>query len=540
MNRTLPYRYCLLLLAVGWGLLQVGCREDSSSLPAEELVTAAGEPVSKSVAKQTTAPASKLRNVILLIGDGMGPQQLGLLYAYSHLAPGSKVPDRTSAIELLAQHGGMALVRTESYGTLVVESAAAATQLASGEMAGAGMIGANYRGESVSTVLEIAKQLGKSTGLVSDTRITHATPAAFAAHQPYRSMENEIASDMLENQVDVLMSGGLCHWVPELVNDKQSPTYLALVQMIGGRFEPTSKRQDNRNLLVEARLDYQLVFDHKSLAKVKKGRVLGLFADSEMLDALDERNSLQDEGRTEPTLAEMTDKALELLSENPAGFFLMVEGGQIDWCGHSNDAGCMLHELLQFDEVVRLVYQWAQDRDDTLVLITADHETGSFGFSYSDSPLPEPKILDGDVFRGAPYQPNSNYVISKVLDHLYAQQHSFEHVFREFESLDQQDQTAEALMQIVNRAVAPYAITQDDAAKILADKSPYDASTAGRMNHLGYILGEQQNVVWGTGGHTNTPVPLITFGPPSATEQFKGILHSTDIGKKMIAIIRGN
>ena len=595
MIHVVPRRCSLLLMIIAWGLLQVGCQQATPPLPADrqaatDTATALHGPLSVAEAsensrvlpsdEQSTLPnppvvsvskpvldppieqANKVRNVILVIGDGMGPQQLGMLFAYAHLAPGSMVPDRTSALELLAQQGDVALVRTEPYGAVVVDSAAAATQLACGEMSGSEMIGANYLGESVPSVLEIAKQLGKSTGLVSDTRLTHATPAAFAAHQPHRKMENEIASDILENQVDVLLSGGLCYWVPQNVNDKSSPAYLAVVQMIGGLFDPTSKRQDNRNLLVEARQDYQLVFDYTALADVTKGRVLGLFADSTMHDAIDERNALNNADRTEPTLAEMTDKALELLSQNPKGFFLMVEGGQIDWCGHNNDAGCMLHELLQLDDAVRLIYQWAKDRDDTLVLVTADHETGSFGFSYSGTPIPEPETLGGDVFEGALFKPNFNFAMAEVLDHMHRQQFSFNHIFIEFDSLDHRDKTPDKLMELINQAVAPFSITLEDATEILTrmpnrqyveghpylstktvPKMPDQASfyvygENGRMNHLGHILGSQQNVVWGTGTHTNTPVPLISFGPRSATDRFTGFLHSTDVGKRMIEIVR--
>jgi|GEM_PF-124326 len=589
MKHTFLRRSCLLLSVAAWGLFQVGCQESSPKLPADNQVVADSDSatltvpsaseqspeaaeeiipppvfsVSKPVLDQDELPPGKIHNVILIIGDGMGPQQLGMLFAYAHLAPGSTVPDRTPAIELMARQGAIALVRTEPYGAVVVDSAAAATQLASGEMAGSEMIGANYLGQSVPTVLEIAKQMGKSTGLVSDTRITHATPAAFAAHQPHRSMENEIASDMLENQVDVLMSGGLRHWIPQAANDKNSPAYLAVVQMIGGLFEPDSKRRDNRNLLVEARQNYQLVFDRTALAEVKAGRVLGLFANSEMVDAIAERNTLESEDRTQPTLAEMTGKALEVLSQNPKGFFLMVEGGQIDWCGHNNDAGCLLQELLQLDDAVRLVHQWAKDRDDTLVLVTGDHETGSFGFSYSGTPLPESRTLDGDVFQGTPFEPIFNFATAEVLDHLHGQQQSFYHIFDTFDALDEREKTPDKLMQMVNESVAPFSITLADAVEILtrmpnrqyAPGHPYLGTRTvpkmpdqeafyvygenGRMNYLAHILGAQQSVVWGTGTHTNTPVALITYGPAAATQRFTGFMHATDIGKGMITLIRG-
>jgi alkaline phosphatase len=280
-----------------------------------------------------------------------------------------------------------------------------------------------------------------------------------------------------------------------------------------------------------------------------------------MLDAISENKALQREDRTEPTLVEMAEKSLDLLSQDPDGFFLMIEGGQIDWGGHNNDAAVMLHELLQFDDAIRVVMKWARERDDTLVLVTADHETGSFGFSYSGKDLPEARQLSGKVFGDEPFIPNFNYAPHELLDNLAAQKKSFYEIFMEFDALDAKDQNAESLMAIVNEAVAPYSITLDDATKILT-RTPNRNYKEGhdylgtktvpqmpdqqdffvygenlRMNRLGHILGAQQHVVWGTGTHTNTPVAIISYGPGS--EKFSGLMHATDVGKRMIEIVKG-
>ena len=138
--------------------------------------------------------------------------------------------------------------------------------------------------------------------------------------------------------------------------------------------------------------------------------------------------------RHEPTLVEMSAKTIELLDQDPDGFFLMIEGGQIDWCGHNNDAGTMLHELLRFDAAVRLVLDWAKRRDDTLVLVTADHETGGFGFSYAGRPLPAPVTLEGAAFRDAKFAPNFNYAPPELLDQLFAQKKSFFTMMVEFDA----------------------------------------------------------------------------------------------------------
>jgi len=537
------------------------------TLTATFLLAMLGHPglTEQAAAQSTLASTTEkpIKNIILLIGDGMGPQQIGLLLSYAHLATESEVPNRTPAIEQLAEQGRIALVRTEPHGALVVDSAAAATQLATGQKAGSEMIGLNYLGDRAPTVLEIAKQQGKSTGLVSDTRITHATPAAFAAHQPHRSRENEIAVDLLENQVDVLLSGGARHWLPQMVNNRQSAAYASAVQMTAGRINVSSKRHDNRNLLLEARNDYQLVFDRFSLSGLQQGRVLGLFANSEMSDAMAERQNSKAGNRSQPTLAEMTSKSLELLSQNQQGFFLMVEGGQIDWAGHNNDAGTLLQEMLRFDRAVHTVLQWAKTRQDTLVLLTADHETGGFGLSYSGSPLPEPRQLTGAGFAGQKFAPHFNFAARKKLDQLAAQKKSYYQIFQEFDALSKAERTPEKLKEIVN-LVTSFQITTADAVAILtremnrqhqADHKFLGSHTVpkvddfsefyvygenSRMNLLGRKLAAQQNTVWATGTHTNTPVLLIAYGPAPATERFQGMLHSTDVGRKLIHLVRGN
>lgn len=505
----------------------------------------------------------RVRNVILMIGDGMGPQEVGLLTLYARYAPHSTYADRVAAIERLYNAGVVGLVRPEPNGMLVVDSAAAATQLASGQLAGSEMIGVDFQGNPTKTVVEVARQLGKSTGLVTDTRVTHATPAGFAAHQPHRSMENEIAVDELSDRVDVMLGGGLRHWIPKSANDSSSTAYAAVLQMTGGQFPFSSKRTDERNLLVEARSDYQLAFDRHSLDRITGGRVLGLFADSEMDDALLERSKLPSgASRTQPTLVEMTTKTLELLDKNPNGFFVMIEGGQIDWAGHNNDAGTMLHELLRFDAAIDVAMKWAEKRGDTLVLVTADHETGGFGFSYAGRPLPAAAQLAGESFAGRAYQPNFNYAPVELLDNLYAQDKSFFTMTTEFDALPAKEQTAERLMEIVNSSSA-YKITLDDAIEVLtrarnrnyAEKHPYLATKTVprirdfeafyvygenlRMNLLGRKLADEQHIVWGSGTHTSTPVVVGAYGPHAAAAQFNGMMHSTDLARRMIELLGG-
>ena len=233
------------------------------------------------------ALSAEIKNVILMIGDGMGPQQVGLLETYANQAPNSIYQGQPTALFKLAQEGVIGSSLTHPEDAIVVDSACSATMLSTGIYTGSEVIGIDSQGNHVQTVLEKAKSMGKATGLVSDTRLTHATPASFAAHQPHRSLENEIASDMLETGADVMLSGGLRHWIPKSTNDK-GETYNQLKTLTQGDVYLKSKRKDDRNLLTEAQQDgYSLAFNRDMMAKAQGDKLLGLFSYSGMNDGCD-------------------------------------------------------------------------------------------------------------------------------------------------------------------------------------------------------------------------------------------------------------
>ncbi|WP_394251701.1 alkaline phosphatase [Vibrio profundi] len=496
--------------------------------------------------------STEIKNVILMIGDGMGPQQVGLLETYANNAPNSIYKGEPTALYKLAQQGVIGSSLTHPEDAIVVDSACSATMLATGIYTASEVIGVDSQGNHVETVLEKAKRMGKATGLVSDTRLTHATPASFAAHQPHRSLENDIAVDMLNNDVDVMLSGGLRHWIPKSTNDK-GKAYQELKSLTQGDVYLKSKRKDNRNLLEEAQnKGYELAFNKATLTDTQSDKILGLFSYSGMNDGIAYSQSKLDPKRTQPTLKEMTDKALSVLSKDKDGFFLMVEGGQIDWAGHSNDAGTMLHEMIKFDEAVNSVYEWAQGRDDTLIIVTADHETGSFGFSYSSDSLPKPEPRSGEAFNDRDYAPNFNFGKFDILDGLYNQKKSYYGMISEFQKLEENQQTAAKFAEIVNKN-SEFPITSGQAANVLASKpNPYrlaghkyldekevpainDFDAFYPYNDRGNLLAREhatgQNTVWGTGTHTHTPVNIFAWGPAETILPVSKIMHHSELGE---------
>ncbi|MHC5038870.1 MAG: alkaline phosphatase [Planctomycetota bacterium] len=507
--------------------------------------------------------SSKIKNVIIVIADGMGPQALGLLAAYAKYAPNSVYAGkgRITAVERAVEAGTLGLAHHEVWNVLAADSAASATQMATGKWALPETVGIDRHGKPAETLLEMAKKGGKATGLVSDARITHATPAGFAAHRTHRSKENEIAGDLLTAGVDVMLSGGLRHWIPKDAADPGSENHVRLKARTGGAIEITSKRKDDRNLLDEAeKRGYTLAFTKKQLRAFGEGKILGLFCAS----ALPYRIDFDPEGthKTVPTLREMTSKALRVLSINEKGFFLMVESGLIDWSGHDNDAGALLHELIRFDETLDCILAWMEGRKDTLCVVTADHETGGFGFSYSRRNLPESEDFPGNHYPGESFAPQFNFGSVDLLDGIYGQKRSFQHLLDTFDALPESERTAENLAVIVNRNLA-FPITVSEAAAVLErEENEYrveghkylSAETFPKINDfkefyvygeevrkdiLGRIVARQQHTVWSSGTHTSTPVPLIVLGPESVRKGFGKLMHTTAWARRVIPILKG-
>jgi alkaline phosphatase len=207
-------------------------------------------------------------------------------------------------------------------------------------------------GRPLASLLEGARLQGKAVGLAVTCRVTHATPAAFYAHVPSRKQESDIMLQGVYQGMDVVLGGGLGYLLPK--NQK-------------------GKRKDGLDLSqVLKKKDYTLVRTAQELAKVTKGRVFGLFSKSHMAAELDRAQLAP----TEPSLAKMTEKAIQLLSQDPDGFFLMVEASQVDWAAHANDPAHLLGDMAAFDQAAAVALDFARKNPDTLLVVLSDHATG--------------------------------------------------------------------------------------------------------------------------------------------------------------------
>ena len=271
-------------------------------------------------------------NVIFLIGDGMGFEQVKAAGMYLNGAEG------TLSFEFLPCQAEMT---THSANSSITDSAAAATAIATGVKVDNDVVSVAIPGDGheLETLLEYFKTQGKRTGLVTTTNITHATPACFGAHETSRSNYSAIAIDYLnQTRPNVLLGGG---------GDGMS---LASAQTAG--------------YTVVTNATGILALDTDAVTMVS-----GQFGTGYMPYEYDGLGSL-------PHLLEMTETALDILDNDPDGFFLMVEGGRIDHACHSNDMVRSIFETIEFAESVQAVVDWGAGRTDTLILVTADHETG--------------------------------------------------------------------------------------------------------------------------------------------------------------------
>lgn len=273
-------------------------------------------------------------NIILFIGDGMGPSQV---------SAGIAVSDNTLVFERFKYSG---YCKTSSFDRYVTDSAAAATAIACGVKTRNGMLGMSPDSTIVTSILEMAHRNGLATGLVSTSAVTHATPAGFIAHNTARDNYEDIALDFMTGKADLFIGGGSSHF---------------------------KKRKDGKDLT--ARLEnmgYDVVYNLEDLMKSTSVKLAGMLDEVHMARSLDGRFGM---------LEAMTAKAIETLSRNKKGFFLMVEGSQIDFAGHSRDLNWQVSEVLDMERAVAWAYDFAEKDGNTLVIVTADHETGGLALT---------------------------------------------------------------------------------------------------------------------------------------------------------------
>jgi alkaline phosphatase len=440
------------------------------------------------------AVAQSYKNVIVLIPDGCDEtvQTAARWFKQETVGGGLQIDKMAGAV-----------VKVHMANSVIPGSAAAATAFSSGHKTTVRFLGVGPREEDLlsiydpkdmatpyaplATVLEGAKRKGKATGLVATSRITHATPAAFACHIHDRGMDNEIMEHMVYNNIDVVFGGGFRHLIPTTFS------YTTTFGDVWG-----GKRTDNENLFqVLINRGYQFVDNKDDMESLTNGKVWGLFDDSHMEADIDRQHF----ATHQPSIADMTRKAIELLSDDPDGFFLMVEGSQVDWAGHNNDPIYMITDFLAFDEAVKAAVDFADQNGDTVVMAYPDHNTGGMklGHYYTAMGYTETTVEDlVDPLKGMTM--TSGGVVA-MMEGNYSTANIIGTV-KDYWGLD---------------------ITPQDA----TDIKNY-AKDVGMAYALAYVVSENYTVFgWTTHGHNGETVPLWMHGAMAPA----GTIDNTDLAK---------
>jgi alkaline phosphatase len=345
--------------------------------------------------------AGKAQNVILFVGDGMGTTQRNAARLAALGLEGNLVMDSLP-------FAGFAQTDSADPKNFITDSAAAATSLASGIKTYNGSIGMDLGNDPVQTLIERAEAAGKSTGLVTTGQVTDATTAAFGAHVRNRSQQTEIARQYIEETgVDVLLGGGEDFWYP-----KGTP---GAFPDAPAEDPAEGSRSDQGNLVERAEnLGYEYVTGPEELARAGGKRLLGLFANQEMFQQRPEgQGDIYD---PVVSLDAMTKKAIEVLSRNKKGFVLIVEEEAVDEMAHNNNAQRTIDAVLELDEAVAVGTKFAQKTRNTLLVTTADHETGGMAIEdtgSSDENAPGISAEDGPfTVAGTDYRFNVDWTTS--------------------------------------------------------------------------------------------------------------------------------
>lgn len=286
--------------------------------------------VKENTVTKVSQEIKKPKNIILMIGDGMGLSQVSAAIYYKNGKPNF---ERFSTI---------GLSKTSSASDLITDSAAGATVFSTGVKTYNGAIGVNQDTLAVPTIVEQLSTRGLATGIVATSSIQHATPASFYAHVKSRRMYEEITEFAPNSGVNFFAGGGLKFF---------------------------NQRKDGKDLLAEMEAKGYKVITDQLPQQPSESNELILLAEDGM--------PKMGQGRGD-FLPNATKLALEKLSKKEKGFFLMVEGSQIDWGGHDNDADYLIEALLDFDKTLGVALDFAKQNGETLVIVTADHETGGF------------------------------------------------------------------------------------------------------------------------------------------------------------------
>lgn len=420
------------------------------------------------------------RNIIFLVSDGMSTGTLNMANLFKQRKEGSqshwmKLYEEKKVVR--------ALMDTASASSMVTDSAAGSSSWGGGVRVNNGSLNVSPNGTKHTPILQKFKANGKSVGCVTTVPITHATPAGFCINKNKRGDQAEIATQYLPLRFDVMMGGGLEYFTAD-------------------------KRKDKLDLLsVYLQQSYEVALNRQEMMKADgKKPLLGVFHEDGLPYALD-RVQNKDLVNTIPTLAEMTAKAIEVMSSNKKGFVLQVESGKVDWAAHANDVGALLYDQLQFDDAVKVAIDFAEKDRHTLVIITTDHGNANPGLFYGE-------------------KANSNF------DHIQHFKHTNDWILNGINK----NFTTQQVIERIEYAQG-MVLQKQEAGELLRHYSALDERGLYNPRKLPfkYLAQLQQSftsVGWGSMDHSADYVELAAYGPGS--ELLKPFVKNTDLHYLML------
>ncbi|MBN2893662.1 MAG: alkaline phosphatase [Bacteroidales bacterium] len=436
----------------------------------------------------------KAKYVFFFIGDGMGLAHVNLTEAYLSSL------DSVIGIQKLTMSEfpvfGMATTFAEN--RYITGSAAAGTALATGFKTSIGTIGlkSNHT-DTIFSIAYYAKQNGMKVGILSSVGINHATPAAFYAHQSKRNQYYEIALQLAKSNFDVFAGGGFID--PKGKNDSL-PTAYKITENKGYKIAKSTEDFNNLNS------------DDSKVMLVSPV----LLSEAELPYYIDQPDDFY-------TLADYTKKSIELL-DNKNGFFMMVEGGKIDWAAHANDGATVVQEVIDFDNAVKVAYDfYLLHPDETLIVVTADHETGGLAVGWDGMHYESNfAILKDQKYSLGVISDSINYFLNSHKNITFDNVLSFGEKYLSMGSLTNKE---------TNQLLSAY---NEFLETEVEEDFLYE-----NINILAYtwieIFNQRAGIGWTSHSHTGLPVPVRAIG--AGSELFDGYYDNTDIPKKIAEAI---
>jgi alkaline phosphatase len=454
---------------------------------------------------QQSQKETKSKYIFLFIGDGMGIQQVNATQVYIDSV--LKDTHSLSFVNFPVQ----TFMTTYAATQYITCSAAAGTALSTGCKTSIGTLGLNYNHtDSLFSVAKSFKEDGFKVGILTTVSIDHATPAAFYTHQGSRGSSYDIAKDLIKSGYDFFASGGFVDPEGKKLKE-QVPSIYSLGEKCSFAFTTRLSAIDSLKSKY-----HSVVYSvpNPSLESTLKYRI--------------------DQDSTDITLAKLTKKAIQTL-DNPKGFFMMVEGGKIDWACHSNDAASAIDEVIDFsDAVAQAVEFYNSHPDETIIIVTADHETGGFSLGNKDNKYSiKLSLLKNQKISKEQFQELVKSYFSKVPK---PSLHVMLNLAKEKTGLGNADMNLKLsekeikqLTEAYNSSIKPRETSKDKANYTSEAKETFASTCID-------ILDKRAAIGWTSTSHTGSPVPVYVLG--NGSNLFTGRLDNTDIPKK-IRIISG-